>query len=189
MGFVNIIVLNQNRILVEQDFVEYPQNIARTEVQIVKVAKVISFHIITRYITNKNFTTTFIYLCFIFHVFLLGYHGSNIACTKSVIQASNKGTLVVGCKARPDVFKLYYCKITVLLTNDKKVECVMYTNKNEGLQFTPLEGYCDKQLVTKYAKQIGNGAKGGCGFEIQTSKTNIGNIYSNWGFCKLLSII
>ena len=179
MGFVNIIVLNLNRILGEQDFVEYLQNIARKEVQIVKVAKVISFHIILSHST-KTFTTTFIYLYFLLHVFLLGYHGSHIACTKSVIQASNNGTFVVGCKARPDVFNLFYCKITVLLTNGKKVECLMYTNKDEGLQLTPYEGYCDKKLVTKYAKQIGNGAKGGCGFEILTSKTNIGNIYYNW---------
>ncbi len=119
------------------------------------------------------------------HIFLLGYHGSHMACTKSFVQVSNNDTLVVGCKARPDVFKLWYCKITVVLTNDKKVECLMYTNKNRNFELTPYDGYCDKKLVTKYAKQIGNGAKGGCGFEIQTSKTNIGNIYYYLPFKKV----
>ena len=45
------------------------------------------------------------------------------------------------------------------------------------LQLTPYEGYCDTRLITKYAKQIGNGANGGCGLEIQASKTNIGNTF------------
>ena len=50
----------------------------------------------------------------------------------------------------------------------------MYTDKNNGHQLTPYEGYCEHTLIKKYMKQIGNAPKGGCGFEIDSSKTNIG---------------
>ena len=49
----------------------------------------------------------------------------------------------------------------------------MYKNSEKG-ELIPYEGYCEKTLIQKYAKQIGNAAKGGCGFEIESSKTNIG---------------
>ena len=49
---------------------------------------------------------------------------------------------------------------------------------SEG-QLTPYEGYCEESLIKNYVKQIGNAAEGGCGFEIDASKTNLGNITRN----------
>ena len=59
------------------------------------------------------------------------------------------------------------------MNNGKQVDCTMYKNSEKG-DLIPYEGYCEKTLIQKYAKQIGNAAKGGCGFEIESAKTNIG---------------
>ena len=113
-------------------------------------------------------------------LFYEGYQGSHLACTKPVVEVSTNETFVVGCKARSEVFSLYYCKITIILKNGKEISCAMYTDKNNGYQLTPYDGlylrtsYCEQTLIKKYVKQIGNAPKGGCGFEIDAAKTNIG---------------
>ena len=90
-----------------------------------------------------------------------------------MIEVSENETITLGCKARPKALTLYYCRITVVLLNDKKVRCLYYTDKDHGYELVPYEGYCEHYLFDKYLKQIGNGAKGGCGFEINAAKTNL----------------
>ena len=51
----------------------------------------------------------------------------------------------------------------------------MYRTGEDGT-YTPYEGYCDETLIKNYVKEIGNALNGGCGFEIDASKTNIGMI-------------
>ena len=96
-----------------------------------------------------------------------------IACTKPIIKVSENETITLGCKARPKSLTLYYCRITVVLLNDKKVRCLYYSDKDQGYELVPYEGYCEHYLFNKSVKQIGNGAKGGCGFEINATKTNL----------------
>ena len=147
---------------------------------------------IPRFVFNKNLQLTAIYLSlFVFFLFDLhlisidyggqrslgdskDYGGSHVACTQTMLEVSLNETFFVGCKPRPQAFKLYYCKLTVVLINDKKVECLFYTDKYAGYQLVLYNGYCEDKVITTYAKQIGNGAKGGCGFEVDASKTNIG---------------
>ena len=96
-----------------------------------------------------------------------------IACTKPMIEVSENETITLGCKTRPKALTLYYCRITVVLLNDKHVHCLYYTDKDHGYELVPYEGYCEHYLFNKSVKQIGNGAKGGCGFEINATKTNL----------------
>ena len=96
-----------------------------------------------------------------------------IACTNPMIEVSENETITLGCKARPKALTLYYCSITVVLINGKKVKCLYYTDKEHGYELVPYEGYCEHYLFNKSVKQIGNGAKGGCGFEIDAAKTNL----------------
>ena len=96
-----------------------------------------------------------------------------------MIEVSENETITLGCKARPKALTLYYCRITVVLLNDKKVRCLYYTDKDHGYELVPYEGYCEHYLFDKYLKQIGNGAKGGCGFEINAAKTNLCMLKNN----------
>ena len=111
-----------------------------------------------------------------------------IACTKPMIEVSENETITLGCKARPKALTLYYCRITVVLLNDKKVRCLYYTDKDHGYELVPYEGYCEHYLFDKYLKQIGNGAKGGCGFEINAAKTNLCMLKNNM-YIKRVTII
>ena len=61
----------------------------------------------------------------------------------------------------------------MVLLNDKKVRCLYYSDIDQGYELVPYEGYCEHYLFNKSVKQIGNGAKGGCGFEINATKTNL----------------
>ena len=51
----------------------------------------------------------------------------------------------------------------------------MYKTCEDGT-YTPYEGYCEETLIKNYVTEIGNALNGGCGFEIDASKTNIGMI-------------
>ena len=96
-----------------------------------------------------------------------------------MIEVSENETITLDCKARPKSLSLYYCRITVVLINDKHVHCLYYTDKDHGYELVPYEGYCEHYLFNKSVKQIGNGAKGGCGFEINAAKTNLCMLNNN----------
>ena len=61
------------------------------------------------------------------------------------------------------------------MEHGKEISCTMYKTGEDGT-YTPYKGYCEETLIKNYVKEIGNALNGGCGFEIDASKTNIGII-------------